>query len=265
VSIVTMTDERLVGDSTIIVTMETGAVEAASGVVDRIRLSILPQPDDQTCGPTCLHAVYGYYGLKLPLSKVVAEISQLEGGGTVAVTLGNHALRNGFHATIFTYNLQVFDPSWFASEVDLIEKLRSQARHKTSRKLRRITHEYLEFLEKGGKIRFEDLTESLIEGILSSGHPILTGLSATYLYSCARELGADYDDVRGEPMGHFVVLSSYDARTRRVWIADPLHPNPMAVPSQQYEIDVRRVISSILLGTLTYDANLLLIEPREGL
>ena len=233
------------------------------GVAERIHLPILPQPDDQTCGPTCLQALYAYYGLDIPLPTVISEISQLEGGGTVAVSLGNHALKQGFRASIFTHNLQVFDPTWFTTEVDLVGKLEAQARYKTSRKLRRITQEYLEFLQKGGIIRFEDLTESFIERILSGGHPLLTGLSATYLYNCAREFGPEYDDVRGEPIGHFVILCSFDSESREVWIADPLHPNPMA-PSQQYEIDVRRVISSILLGTLTYDANLLLIEPPEA-
>ncbi len=27
--------------------------------------------------------------------------------------LGNHALRRGYHAHIYTYNLNVFDPTWF--------------------------------------------------------------------------------------------------------------------------------------------------------
>ena len=33
----------------------------------------LPQPDETTCGPTCLHAVYAYWGDKEPLDTVVAN------------------------------------------------------------------------------------------------------------------------------------------------------------------------------------------------
>lgn len=229
-----------------------------------IRLEILPQPDNQTCGPTCLHALYAYYGYELALEQVIAGIDQLEEGGTVAVTLGNHALVNGFRATIYTYNLQVFDPTWFSGSADLSSKLRQQLRHKTGRKkLHRVSQEYLKFLERGGRVRFEDLTESLIERYLEQGHPILTGLSATYLYNCARENGNDYDDVRGTPMGHFVLLAGYDRVTGEILVADPLLPNPVA-PSQRYRVGIHRVISSILLGTLTYDANLLVIEPAEN-
>ncbi len=229
-----------------------------------IELEIQAQPDDQTCGPTCLHALYGYYGYDFPLEQLIADIEQLEGGGTVAVSLANHALQHGFDAKIFTYNLQVFDPTWFESgREELIERLRLQVREKRSRKLRRVSTDYIEFLRAGGEVRFENLTEALLSRLLARGTPLLTGLSATFLYNCARELDSEYDDIRGLPTGHFVVLCRYDPLQHRVWIADPLHPNPL-FPRQQYEIDVDRVIASILLGILTYDANLLIIRPRES-
>ncbi len=28
----------------------------------RLLLTMLPQPDETTCGPTCLHAIYRYWG-----------------------------------------------------------------------------------------------------------------------------------------------------------------------------------------------------------
>ena len=79
-----------------------------------------------------------------------------------------------------------------------------------------------------------------------------------------REFGpnADYDDIRGEPSGHFVVLCGYDRQARSVQVADPLLPNPVA-PVQLYEIGIDRVLCAILLGVLTYDANLLIIQPRQ--
>lgn len=227
-----------------------------------IGLEIFPQPDDQTCGPTCLHAVYGYYHDSIPLHQVVAEVPQLETGGTLAVILANHALRRGYKATIYTYNLNIFDPTWFIPEhQDLVPKLEAQARAKPVRKLRHAIYEYLDFLELGGQLRYEDLSPALLRRHLDVGRPILTGLSATYLYQCAREHGADYDDVKGEPMGHFVVLCRYNRDHKKVLIADPLLPNPVA-PTHQYEVTAERVITSILLGILTYDANLLIIEPQ---
>lgn len=228
-----------------------------------LRLDILTQPDDTTCGPTCLHAIYGYYGDSVPLESVVDEAHSLEEGGTLDVFLAIHALRRGYRATIFTYNLNVFDPTWFSRPgVDLSERLRAQAVHKRRPKLKVATEGYLEFLRLGGRIRFENLTTALIRRYLKRETPILTGLSATYLYGSAREHGprSDYDDLRGEPTGHFVVLCGYEPETRTVMIADPLEKNPVS-GTHHYEIDIDRVICAILLGIVTYDANLLVVEP----
>jgi hypothetical protein len=229
-------------------------------------VEILPQPDDATCGPTCLHAVYRYHGLELPLEQVIREVSVLESAGTLAVYLAQHALRSGFDATIHTYNLSVFDPSWFDPPVDdLSSRLRAQAQEKPDdARLQVATLAYLDFLALGGEILYEELTPDLVRRYLKKGRPILTGLSATYLYGCARETGTDrlhYDDIRGVPTGHFVVLAGYDPEEREVLIADPLRDNPLT-GSQRYRLPMQRVLGAILLGVLTYDANFLVIEPR---
>lgn len=229
-------------------------------------IPILRQPDDTTCGPTCLHAVYNYYGQKIGLDEVIGDIRMLKDGGTLAVFLACAALRRGYKATIYTYNLQVFDPTWFGpGEIDLAAKLRAQAREKSSQKLKDATAGYLEFLQLGGKLRFADLTTRLLRGILQRRLPILTGLSATYLYREMREFGPndEPDDIRGKPAGHFVLLTGYHRQGRTVMIADPLTPNP-ASAKPVYEVNIDRVICAILLGVLTYDANLLVIHPQKS-
>jgi hypothetical protein len=231
----------------------------------RLHLDILPQPDEITCGPTCLHAVYRYWQDELPLQQVVAEVPMLEEGGTLAVWLACHALRRGYRALIYTYKLQLFDPTWLVpGGPELRERLRRQMEFKVDPKLRAASRAYLEFLDLGGELRFEDLTPALIRKYLNRSMPIVTGLSATYLYRTPREFGprADFDDVRGEPAGHFVVLCGYDRQARTVLVADPLLPNPLA-PSQRYELSIDRVLCAILLGVLTYDANLLVIRPFQ--
>ena len=228
-----------------------------------LRLEILPQPDNVTCGPTCLHAVYKFYGKDSELDEVIAEVPSWEGGGTIAVLLGNHALKEGFTAKIYTYNLHVFDPSWFPSKKShVVSRLQAQALHKKVPKLAWATKAYIKFLKSGGEVGFQDLNGSLIRRYLKRGVPILTGLSATYLYRCARETEeCDPDDVRGEPAGHFVVLCGYDKSTKTVLIADPFLPNPVST-TQYYRVNIDRLICAILLGIVTYDANLLVIEPK---
>jgi hypothetical protein len=206
--------------------------------------------------------VYGYYGDRLPLEQLIAEIPQHpEGGGTLAVLLGCHALRRGYKATIYTYNVQVFDPTWFTLDKKaLSEKLRLQMAVKNVTKLQWASRGYLDFLALGGRLRFEDLTTALIRKYMSREAPILVGLSSTYLYRSVREFGpqSELDDVRGEPAGHFVVLCGYNRERREFLVADPLHTNPTV--TNIYPVDVDRLVCSILLGILTHDADLLILE-----
>ena len=228
-------------------------------------VKILPQPDETTCGPTCLHAIYRYWGEEEGLDAVISRTRKLEeGGGTFAVFLACDALRKGYEATIYTYNLTVFDPTWFAPGVDIAERLRQQKQVKKDKRLQHATEGYLDFLEMGGRLRFTDLSRRLVRGLLRRGFPLLTGLSSTYLYRTAREFGAEDkpDDVRGVPSGHFVVMGGYDRKKRSILVADPYGPHPFG-PSHEYWVNIDRVIGSILLGIVTHDANLLVIHPPK--
>ncbi len=230
---------------------------------NRIDLRILPQPTSSTCGPTCLHALYGYYGDEIALPQVISDVGELDEGGTHAVMLGLHALRRGYRARIYTYNLLVFDPTWFGGSThEMRARLAAQIAAKADPKLRLVSRAYLEYLELGGEVRMQDLTHSLVRKHLKDGTPLLTGLSSTWLYQGPREVNGslDDDDVMGVPQGHFVLLCGYDKKQRRIAIADPLEANPVSV-SPYYEVDIDRLVASILLGILTYDANLLLIRP----
>lgn len=241
-----------------------------------LELDILPQPDDLTCGPTCLHAVYRYFEDHVPLDQVVQEVPRLDDGGTLAVLLATHALARGYVATIYTYNLNVFDPTWFEAQNhegesepvavhrrDLVDRLQAQMAIKQSPRLQTASRAYIEFLRSGGQIRMRDLSANLIRKYLQKSVPILTGLSATYLYRSPREFGplGEPDDTRGLPMGHFVVLCGYQPNRQTVLVADPYLPNPLG-SQHYYEVGLERLVSAILLGVLTYDANLLIIEPR---
>lgn len=226
---------------------------------------ISKQPDDTTCGPTCLHSVLNYYGDETSLSQIISEVPDLETGGTLSVMLANYALKKGYKATTYTYNLQLFDPTWFRKGTDIAAKLREQAKFKSKDKLQVATRHYLEYLKLGGRLMFEDMSPFLIRKILRAGTPIICGLSSTYLYTAKREYGpnCDDDDIRGVPSGHFVVIYGYDAKRRKVFIADPLLPNPQS-QGQLYSVSVSHLICAILLGVLTYDAKLLIIEPKEN-
>lgn len=228
------------------------------------RLEIQLQPDDTACGPTCLQAIYHYFGDEIPLPRLAKEITRVRGGGTLAVFLANHALERGYKATLYTYNLHLFDPTWFHPPVpDLPRRLREQALFKNKSRLSVATEAYLRFLQLGGELRFEDLTKHLLRSFLHRNQPILTGLSSTYLYHSMREREEDEeeDDLCGTPTGHFVLLSGTKPGGL-VQVADPYQHHPLA-DNPYYHVPMDRVQGAILLGVLTHDANFLIIRPRH--
>ena len=235
-------------------------------IMQKLPLEILPQPDDETCGPTCLHAIYNYYGDQISIDQVIGEVRCVDTGGTLAVHLGNHALKRGYKADIFTNNLHMFDPTWFKEKgVSLKQKLLAQAKHKRSDRFKNATAGYLSFLENGGEIHFTPITRKLIRMYLQHEKPILAGLSSTYLYDTAREIPEtnEYHDVKGVPSGHFVVLRGYDLMRKKIMIADPYYSNPL-FEKHYYSVNINRLIHAILLGIVTFDSNLLVIEPAES-
>lgn len=240
-------------------------------VLPMIDLTIHTQPDDETCGPTCLHAIYNYYGKPLSLNDVINNVERTHSGGTLAPLLGKHALARGFSTLIYVNNLDIFDPTWFehgeSCREKLLVKLTTQMAYKKGKNLTQASLAYQAYLEAGGDIRFRMLNVHLLRTYFKQNTPILTGLSATYLYQSARERFTQdgisfYDDIQGTPCGHFVVLCGYDDKKRHIIVADPHRENPLS-KNNYYKVSSNRLINAILLGVLTYDANLLIIQPHK--
>lgn len=240
-------------------------MKATSGAGKQILLRVprFEQPDDVTCGPACLAKVYSFYGYDRPLDGIIDETPRNRDGGTLAVNLGISALRNGFRPTIYPFGLRVFDPSWWRlSRRTLARKLVQRHATVRSKRERQAVMAYISYLKLGGRLAFREPAAHVLVSILRGGDPILTGLSATYLYGTKREHHDRYDDIRGEPAGHFVVVCGYYPKSRRFVVADPFTHVPMS-KSGRYSVKAERLIAAILLGDVTYDANLLVLGGRD--
>lgn len=228
------------------------------------------QPDEVTCGPTCLRKVYSFYGDPTPLDDVIGALDRNEDGGTLAVFLGIAARKKNYQARIYSYDLRIFDPTWFGLPVKaLTEKIFARFPYLSDEKRLRAAGAYIRYLEMGGLLAFDELTPALLKSIIDRGHPVLAGLSATYLYRFARERWDARrnqhvdDDVRGEPTGHFVVISGYEQWGRKLHVVDPSEHVPSSADGRVI-VDSDRLINAILLGDVTYDAVLLEVWPDES-
>lgn len=229
-------------------------------------VSIERQPNYTTCGPTSLHALYSYFGDNITLPQVVSEVHQhAVGGGTLSIHLALDALRRGYEAAMWVSNVNYWDPTWFTGKTDLAAKLRARFEAKGWLKDDRFSLALTaleEYLERGGKVVWGDLSPQRIGGVLERGLPILAGTNGVYLYQCARETEEGPDDVTGDVYGHFIVVCGYCSQDETVSIADPLMDNP-AHGSKYYRVGIYRLIGSIFLGAATDDANCLVIRPKD--
>lgn len=225
----------------------------------------LRQPDDVSCGPTCLFKVLRGYGDARSFDEVAARVRRNDDGGTLGVFVGLAALELGYEATIYSYNLRVCDPTWsHLTSSQLAEKLSQRARQVGEPKLSEAVDAYARFVRAGGQVLFDDLTDELLVSLLDTGRPIVCGLSATYLYQTPREdpLSGTMDDVGGEPAGHFLVVCGYRQHGRHFVVSDPYRHLPMTVTGT-YEVGAHRLINAILLGDVSYDGVLVVVSPRN--
>ena len=235
----------------------------------RLYLDISYQPDSTTCGPTCLHAVYRYFNDPIPLHQVIAEAKQLEGGGTLAVYLGSHALARGYKATLYTYNLRIFDPTWFLpGNQQVADKLKRQREYKSGvAGLEVVTDAYLEFLNLGGRIGprspYHKPSSEVPQQVLAVANGAQAPLSTTAPANDPSETASCMMMCEVNPPAISWLSPDMTAKSVPCWWQ--ILSNRILWPKLRiYQVSIYRLICAIMLGVLTYDGDLLIIEPQRS-
>jgi len=217
------------------------------------------------CGPASLAQLLDYYGCPKTIDEIIKkmELSVDLSIGTFDGFLGKAAIEFGFKARIITQNIYVFDPTWYKlSRNKLLKKLKVLKKNVNPKNifLKLCVDGYIKFLKAGGKIDFIPLTKELLINLLKK-HPLLIGISATYLYKTKR-----YDfkkkkasDISGHPAGHFLILNGYDPKTDKFYITDSWYKIPFSKIGK-YKVKSDILINAMFLGQATYDCTVLEIE-----
>ena len=113
------------------------------------------QPDYTSCGPTSLLAIYNFYGDRVTSEELLKTIPQFEeGGGVFGVMLGIDALKRGYKVLLYSFNLNIFDPTWFELPMnDIKNKLKQMLElRKMEPKRYNAVKSAVEFIELGGEL-----------------------------------------------------------------------------------------------------------------
>jgi hypothetical protein len=151
----------------------------------RLQLDILAQPDNVTCGPTCLHAVYRFYGDQLPLDQVIQRDSAASRRWDIGCFAGVPRFAPRLRRDHFDVQSADLRPDLVSAPISLAWRIVCELRWPSSGSSKLACGERgLSGIatDLGGRIQMEDFTSRLIRRYLKREIPILTGLSATYLY-----------------------------------------------------------------------------------
>lgn len=227
-------------------------------------LNILPQPDAESCGPACLHAVFRYFHQYTTLEEVIQGVGPKATGPVPMVHLAQDAIDRGFSATLHTCHFNIFDPGWKGlSKKGLLNKLRGMMENLSDKKLMNALYAYIHFLHSGGSLLFDPIDQNLFNKYLCCGFPVLCRINAARHYDHQQDGPLDIHphmagrDTTGQA-SKFVVL--YSMHGDVVDVADPYPQNPLG-DGHHYPVDAFHLLSSIEADKGTYDASLLVLSP----
>ncbi|MBN1900523.1 hypothetical protein JW926_04265 [Candidatus Sumerlaeota bacterium] len=230
-------------------------------ILKHFKLDIAPeiQPDDISCGLSCLKMVLDYYDQEQDMQALSEICPPLYDIGLFDSQLGKTAIDLGFDVTIYTYNYRIFHPIWNRLHLsDLIGKLViKQACAMTPHQALSARH-YIEYLQKGGELLFYPLSKELILAHLDQEIPVIAALDMSFLYDCV----AFYDEFSEYRATHFVIIHGYDPKRNVFHVCDPWHSIPIPHENGRYAVDADRVINAIFLGQDRNDSSLIVIRKK---
>jgi peptidase C39-like protein len=218
------------------------------------------QPDDTSCGISCLKMLLAFHGISLSFDEMREIIPPLPDIGLYDSHVGKAALDLGFSVTIYSYNYTIFHPLWnHLTRKDLIRHLSTKNKSSMTPLQEFATKSYIEFMEAGGEVLFYPLSKELLLAFFEKGLPVMVALDMCFLYDSM----VYYENTTEPRATHFVVLHGYNPENNTFRISDPWHSIPLPNNMGQFSLDADRVINAIFLGQNRNDAAVVVIQKNN--
>jgi len=201
------------------------------------------------CGPSSLQQVLEYYGRKISLKDILANVKMFP-FGTPPPYLAIGAKKLGYKVRLISFDVNYVDPSWKNSpKNEIIEKLKKRLPTIKNRIINRRTKGLIMALESGVELDIKIPSEKILIKYMKRGIPPIITLSYNVLHDYKRKLNDKLDDVKGLPTGHYVVVSGYD--DNNFIVTDPFN-GTLKVPKRKL------LFSWFFLGGW-----ILIVEPKK--
>jgi len=216
-----------------------------------------------TCGPLCLLNIYNHLGVETTLEKILKDLKINDSKATYITQLSGHVQKMGLKAVLLMSNPFIISPEWKdLPRKNIIEKLgkwlvySKSLKSKSDTQVRSLKNaEYLvSYLKNGGDLRIVDLTTKLMDDFLDRRYILLSCLEQSWLWEKRKiKNKAEFDDIKGQARGHFVVVYGQSGSDYKV--SDPY---PTGLPGKEglYEINKDK----FLVSSLFWNSSILAIK-----
>ncbi len=211
-----------------------------------LNISQISQKTAFSCLPACLQQIFCYYGKQIFQKEILNTLEKPERGMSMPKA-GSLLKEYGFKPLIITNNIHNFDPTWFKLDKAMLIKNLKKRRQFLDKYNISLVDEYLEYLKKGGRIKFETIDRDLLIKYLSKSNPIIVELASTFFYKKAKGTGPGKFDnsIKGEIEGHCVVIAGF--KKDKFKVVDPDSRNNPFSKKGIYWIKAKELIASIFI------------------
>lgn len=213
---------------------------------------VKPFPNQQqkvgtkTCGPSSLTNIYAHFGKEVGLEKILNDLKVKDDETTYLPQLARHIQQNGLATQVLSSCPFNMSPDWKdLDKSSLIENLKAWTTHHHKNPWIKDALFLLYYLEEGGRVNLVDLSTKLIDEELTKGNVVLCCLEESWLWGKRKVSNVvEYDSIRGEPRGHFVVV--YGQKDDEYLVSDPY---PTNLPERQglYSVSKDKLLVSVLV------------------
>ncbi len=202
----------------------------------------------KSCGPVCLLNVYRYFGIKTELKDILKELRIDDKTTTYPAQLASHLLSNGLKTVFINTNPFVVSPSWKnIRNKELVQKLTKWLKKNKKGRWEKSAKYLLKYLKKGGEIKICDLSTKMIDEYMAEGYLLICCLEESWIWGERKIKGTNkFDDIKGEPRGHFIIL--YDKEGEDYLVSDP-YPTGLKNRNGLYKLDKNKLLAATLVWT----------------
>lgn len=211
-----------------------------------------------SCGPVSLYNIYEHFGIKTSLHQILNDLKIDDKKATYPAQLAVDIKKHGLSTILLTSSPRLVAPNWVNHEnKEIIEKLSKWLKkHKNDKWSGNVKH-LLTYLKHNGDILITDLTTKLIDEYLDQGYLVMPCLEDSWIWGQRKIKGkAEFDDIAGEPRGHFVVV--YGKEDNEYLVSDP-YPTGLQNREGIYRIDKDK----LLVATLFWSATIVAVKNES--